>query len=264
MNGTPKPRAEGSSPSAPAINFWLRKAISEAFSLLILPKILPSLCDVQIDGAVESVNRRFLCGLAAVDINSLGGVYAFVSEQNGNVLNRYAVVVEDTRNAVPKSVDRTMRQAGVFGQTVNHPIDCAEVDIWLSENGADNEVVTFVVAVAKQLGIILLTLLFGFQLSDYKIVYRDFAVTALCLWRGDLHCHVLAAACSALVDVQELFVIIYILPRQGEQFALSQPCIEGKKQKYVDMALVFLCEKQELPDLLCVVFGNVLLDAVRK
>ena len=52
---SPKPRAEGSSPSAPAINFWLRKAISEAFLLLILPKILPSLCDVQINGAVESV-----------------------------------------------------------------------------------------------------------------------------------------------------------------------------------------------------------------
>ena len=224
---SPKPRVEGSSPSAPAINFWLRKAISEAFSLLILPKILPSLCDVQINGAVESVNRRFLCGLAAVDINSLGGVYAFVSEQNGNVLNRYAVVVEDTRHGMAKTVNRTMRQACVLGQTIYNSIDCTEIDIRLSENGADNEVVAFIVSVSEQLGIILLTLLFGFQLSDYKIVYRDFAVTALCLWRCDLHCHVLAAACSALVDVQELFVIVYILPRQGEQFALSQPCIEG-------------------------------------
>lgn len=92
-------------PSAPAINFWLRKAISEAFLLLILP----SLCDIQIDDAVESVNRRFLCGLAAVDINSLGGVYAFVTEQNGNVLNRHAVVVKNTRHRVAKSVNRTMR-----------------------------------------------------------------------------------------------------------------------------------------------------------
>ena len=130
-----------------------------------------------------------------------------MSEQNRNVLNRYAVIVKNTRHRVTKSVDRTMRQAGILGQTVYHSIDCAEIDIRLSENGAHNEVVAFVVAVAKQLGIILLTLLFGFQLSDYKIVYRDFAVTALCLWRGDLHCHVLAAACSALVDVQELFVI---------------------------------------------------------
>ena len=105
----PKPRAEGSSPSAPASDFWLRKAISEAFLLLILPKILPSLCDVQIYGAVESVTRRLLCGLSTVDINSLGGLYAFVSEQNGNVLNRYAVIVEDTRHRVTKSVDRTMR-----------------------------------------------------------------------------------------------------------------------------------------------------------
>ena len=208
---SPKPRAEGSSPSAPASDFWLRKAISEAFLLLILPKIIPPLCDVQIDGAVESVNRRFLCGLAAVDINSLGGVYAFVTEQNGNVLNRYAVIVEDTRHRVTKAVDRIMRQTGVFGQTIYNSIDCTEIDIRLSENGAHNEVVTFVVAVAKQLSIILLTLLFGFQLSDHKIVYRNFAVTALCLWRGDLHCHVLAAACSALVDVQELFVIVYIL-----------------------------------------------------
>ena len=95
---SPKPRAEGSSPSAPASDFWLRKAISEAFLLLILPKILPSLCDVQIYSAVESVYRRLLCGLAAVDINSLGGVYAFVTEQNGNVLNRHAVVVKDTRH----------------------------------------------------------------------------------------------------------------------------------------------------------------------
>ena len=93
----PKPRAEGSSPSAPATHFWLRKAISEAFSLLILPKIIPPLCDVQIYGAVESVYRRLLCGLSTVDINSLGGLYAFVSEQNGNILNRYAVVVENTR-----------------------------------------------------------------------------------------------------------------------------------------------------------------------
>lgn len=194
-------------------HFWLRKAISEAFSLLILPKIIPPLCDVQIYGAVESVNRRCLCGLASVDINSLGGVYAFVSEQNGNVLNRYAVVVEDTRHGMAKTVNRTMRQAGVLGQTVYHPVDCAEIDIRFSENGADNEVVTFVVAVAKQFGVFFLPLLFGFQLSDYKIVYRDFAVTALRLWRCDLHCHVLAAACSALVDVQELFVIVYILPR---------------------------------------------------
>ena len=210
---SPKPRAEGSSPSAPASDFWLRKAISEAFSLLILPKIIPPLCDVQIYGAVESVNRRLLCGLAAVDINSLGGVYAFVSEQNGNVLNRYAVIVEDTRHRVTKAVDRTMRQASVFGQTIYNSIDRTEIDIRLSENGAHNEVVAFVVAVAKQLSIIFLTLLFGFQLSDNKIVYRDFAVTALRLWRGDLHCHVLAAACSAFVDVQELFVIVYILPR---------------------------------------------------
>ena len=209
----PKPRAEGSSPSAPASDFWLRKAISEAFLLLILPKILPSLCDIQIDGTVESVNRRFLCGLSAVDINSLGGVYAFVTEQNGNVLNRHAVIVEDTRHRVAKAVNRTMRQAGVLGQTVYHPVDCAEIDIRFSENGADNEVVTFVVAVAKQFGVFFLPLLFGFQLSDHKIVYRDFAVTALRLGRGDLHCHVLAAACSALVDVQELFVIVYILPR---------------------------------------------------
>ena len=209
----PKPRAEGSSPSAPASDFWLRKAISEAFSLLILPKIIPSLCDAQIYGAVESVNRRLLCGLAAVDIYSLGGVYAFVSEQNGNVLNRYAVVVKNTRHRVAKSVNRTMRQAGVLSQTVYHTVDCAEIDIRFSEHSAHNEVVAFVVAVAKQLGIIFLTLLLGFQLSDNKIVYRDFAVTALCLWRGDLHCHVLAAACSALVDVQELFVIVYILPR---------------------------------------------------
>ena len=95
---SPKPRAEGSSPSAPAIHFWLRKAISEAFSLLILPKIIPPLCDVQIYGAVESVYRRLLCGLSTIDINPLGGLYAFVSEQNGNVLNRYAVVVENTRH----------------------------------------------------------------------------------------------------------------------------------------------------------------------
>lgn len=85
-------------PSAPASDFWLRKAISEAFSLLILPKIIPPLCNVQIYSAVESVYRRLLCGLSTVDINSLGGVYAFVSEQNGNVLNRHAVVVKDTRH----------------------------------------------------------------------------------------------------------------------------------------------------------------------
>lgn len=96
-------------PSAPAINFWLRKAISEAFSLLIIPKIILPLCDVQIYGAVESVYRRLLCGLSTVDINSLGGVYAFVSEQNGDVLNRHAVVVKDTRHRVAKAVNCTMR-----------------------------------------------------------------------------------------------------------------------------------------------------------
>lgn len=186
-------------PSAPATHFWLRKAISEAFLLLILPKIIPPLCDAQIYGAVESVYRRLLCGLSTVDINSLGGVYAFVSEQNGDVLNRYAVVVENTRHRMAKAVNRTMRQAGVLGQTVYHPVDCAEIDIRFSENGAHNEVVAFVVAVAKQFGVFFLPLLFGFQLSDHKIVYRNFAVTALCLWRCDLHCHVLAAACSAFV-----------------------------------------------------------------
>ena len=127
-----------------------------------------------------------------------------------------------------------MRQAGVLGQTVYHTVDCAEIDIWLSEHGAHNEVVAFVVAVAKQLGIILLTLLFGFQLSDYKIVYRDFAVTALRLGRCDLCGHVLAASRSALVDIQELFVVVHILPRQGEQFALSQPCAVRKKQEYAE------------------------------
>ena len=78
--------------------FGFGKRFPKPFSLLIIPKIIPPLCDVQIYGAVESVNRRFLCGLAAVDINSLGGVYAFVSEQNGDVLNRHAVVVKDTRH----------------------------------------------------------------------------------------------------------------------------------------------------------------------
>ena len=32
---SPKPRAEGSSPSAPASDFWLRKAISEAVFLFL-------------------------------------------------------------------------------------------------------------------------------------------------------------------------------------------------------------------------------------
>ena len=159
-----------------------------------------------------------------------------------------------------------MRQAGILGQTVNHPIDCAEVDIRFSENGADNEVVTFVVAIAQQLRIILLPLFFLFQRFQNGIVERNFAVTARRFRRCDLHCHVLAAARSALVYPQELFAIVYIIPRQGEQFALSQPCIEGKKQEqeYVDMALVLFGVKQKLSDLLCVVFGNVLLDTVRK
>ena len=115
-----------------------------------------------------------------------------------------------------------MRQAGVLGQTIYNSIDCTEIDIRFSENSTHNETVAFVVAVVKQFGVFFLPLLFGFQLSDNKIVYRDFAVTALCLWRGDLHCHVLAAACSAFVDVQELFVVVYILPRQGEQFCFCQ------------------------------------------
>ena len=153
-----------------------------------------------------------------------------------------------------------MRQAGVFGQTVYHSIDCAEVDIRFSENGADNEVVTFVVAIAQQLGIILLPLFFLFQRFQNGIVERNLTVTARRFRRCDLHCHILAAACSALVYPQELFIIVYIIPRQGEQFALSQPRIEGKKQEYVDMALVLFCVKQELSDLLCVVLGNVLLD----
>ena len=144
------------------------------------------------------------------------------------------------------------------------PIDCAEVDIRLSENGVDNEVVTFVVAIAQQLGIILLPLFFFFQRFQNGIVERNFAVTARRFRRCDLHCHVLAAACSALVYPQKLFIIVYIIPRQGEQFALSQPRIEGKKQEYVDMTLVLFCVKQEPSDLLCVVLGNVLLDAVRK
>ena len=66
-----------------------------------------------------------------------------------------------------------MRQAGVFGQTVYHSIDCAEVDIRFSENGADNEVVTFVVAIAQQLGIILLPLFFLFQRFQNGIVERN-------------------------------------------------------------------------------------------
>ena len=187
-----------------------------------------------------------------------------MSEQDGNVLNRYAVIVENTRNAVTKAVDRTMRQAGILGQTVNHPIDCAEVDIRLSENGTDNEVVAFVVAITQQLGIILLPLFFLFQRFQNGIVERNLAVAARRFRRCDLHCHVLAAARSALVYPQELFAIVYIIPRQGEQFALSQPCIEGKKQEYVDMTLVLFGVKQKLSDLLCVVLGNVLLDAVRK
>lgn len=81
----------------------------------------------------------------------------------------------------------------------------------------------FVVAVAKQFGVFFLPLLFGFQLSNHKIVYRDFAVTALRLGRGDLHCHVLAAACSALVDVQELFVIVYILPVKASNSPFLSP-----------------------------------------
>ena len=117
-----------------------------------------------------------------------------MSEQNGNVLNRYAVVVKDTRHRVTKAVDRTMRQAGILGQTVYHSIDCAEVDIRLSENSADNEVVTFVVAIAQQLGIILLPLFFLFQRFQNGIVERNLAVTARCFRRGDLHCHVLAAS----------------------------------------------------------------------
>ena len=235
---SPKPRAEGSSPSAPAIHFWLRKAISEAFSLLILPKIIPPLCDVQIYGAVESVYRRLLCGLSTVDINSLGGLYAFVSEQNGNVLNRYAVIVKNTRNAVPKSVDCTMRQAGILGQTVYHSIDCAEVDIRFSENGADNEVVTFVIAIAQQFGIILLPFFFLFQRFQNGIVERNLAVAARRFRRCDLHCHVLAAACSALVYPQELFIIVYIIPRQGKQFALSQPCISFTTRTDISVTLV--------------------------
>lgn len=111
-----------------------------------------------------------------------------------------------------KAVNCTVWKPCLFCQTIDYPVYSTEIDIRLTENSSDYKAAAFIVAVAKQFGVFFLPLLFDFQLSDHKIVYRNFAVTALCLWRCDLHCHVLAATCSALVDVQELFVIVYILP----------------------------------------------------
>ena len=81
------------------------------FSVFI-PKILPPSDNTQIYGIVESIYCRRLCSFAAVDINSLGSVYAFVSEQDGNILNRYAVVVENSQTILEiKSLITTDKEA---------------------------------------------------------------------------------------------------------------------------------------------------------
>ena len=54
------------------------------------------LSGVQVNGIIKSLNRFSLCCFPPIDIYSLCSLYALVSQQYRNILNRYAVIVKNT------------------------------------------------------------------------------------------------------------------------------------------------------------------------
>ena len=95
---SPKPRAEGSSPSAPAIKNISKKAIPKPFSgcfflsgAEMIPKLIPlctktvlQLCNTNC--IVKCINRFNLCFSSPLNIDTFSCSSAFVAEQYSNIL----------------------------------------------------------------------------------------------------------------------------------------------------------------------------------
>ena len=145
-------------------------------------KTYTNLRGVLVNGIIKSLNRFSLSCFSPIDIYSLGSLHALVPEQYRNILNRYTVIVENTRYRMAKTVNRTVRQSCLFCQTVDHSVYSTEVDIRLTENGSDYKAAAFVVAVAEYCRVFILPFLFSLQCLEHGIVERYFAVTAFRFW----------------------------------------------------------------------------------
>lgn len=112
-------------------------------------KTYTTLSDIEVNGIIKSFNRFSLSCFPPIDIYSIGSLYALVSEQYRNILNRYAVIVKNTRYRMTEAMNRTVRQSRLFRQTVDYSVYSTEIGIRLAKNGSDYKATAIVIVFAE-------------------------------------------------------------------------------------------------------------------
>ena len=64
-----------------------------------------------------------------MNVDFLGGADILVTEQHGDFLKRYAVVIQNTDDGMAESVNGAMGKTCVIGQAVDNAVDGAEIAV---------------------------------------------------------------------------------------------------------------------------------------
>ena len=64
-----------------------------------------------------------------MNVDFLGGADILVTEQHGDFLKRYAVVIKDTGDCVAESMNSAMGKTCVIGQAVDNAVDGAKIAV---------------------------------------------------------------------------------------------------------------------------------------
>ena len=184
-----------------------------------------------------------------MNVDFLGGADILVTEQHGDFLKRYAVVIKDTGDCVAESMNSAMGKTCVIGQAVDNAVDGAEIAVGGTVNRADNVVVLWR-TVAHHTLIFFLLGFFLFQGVQNFVGKRNLTVATFRLRLCNELRDAGTSTCAALVDAEQPFLEVHIVPRQGEQFPASCAREKHQNKENIDVALYFLSIVKQLSDLL--------------
>ena len=184
-----------------------------------------------------------------MNVDFLGGADILVTEQHGDFLKRYAVVIQNTGDGMAESVNGAMGKTCVIGQAVDNAVDGAKIAVGGTVNCADNVVVLWR-TVAHHTLIFFLFGFFLYQSSNYFFSKRNLTVATFRLRLCNELRDAGTSTCAALVDAEQPFLEVHIVPRQGEQFPASCAREKHQNEKDVDVTFDFLGIVKQLSDLL--------------
>ena len=184
-----------------------------------------------------------------MNVDFLGGADILVTEQHGDFLKRYAVVIQNTGDGMAESVNGAMGKTCLVGQAIDNTVDRTEIAVGRAVNRADDVVVPGRTVAYHTLAFFLLGF-FLFQGVQNFVGKRNLTVATFRLRLCNELRDAGTSTCAALVDAEQPFLEVHIVPRQSEQFPASCAREKHQNKENIDVALYFLSIVKQLSDLL--------------